>query len=189
MNLDYYITNEFGEKVLSNDPTVGIPTKGKYRFKVKWQQPPTLSEQTRRPYYLLPNVKEYGWSYSSTSPTDPINYSPTNNLYKQANSSYYFGLAWSGYTDGFVTPTIKNRRLNEIVNVQRENSAFKTKLGLNKIHKVLIEGFSKKSDEFLMGRNTQNTVVVFPKENYKKGDYVNVLATDCTPSTLIGKVI
>lgn len=84
---------------------------------------------------------------------------------------------------------IKNRRLNEIVNVQRKNSAFKTKLGLNKIHKVLIEGFSKKSDEFLMGRNTQNTVVVFPKENYKKGDYVNVLATDCTPSTLIGKVI
>jgi tRNA-2-methylthio-N6-dimethylallyladenosine synthase len=84
---------------------------------------------------------------------------------------------------------VKNRRLNEIVNVQRENSAFKTKLGLNKIHKVLIEGFSKKSDEFLMGRNTQNTVVVFPKENYKKGDYVNVLATDCTPSTLIGKVI
>ena len=84
---------------------------------------------------------------------------------------------------------VKNRRLNEIVNVQRENSAIKTKLGLNKIHKVLIEGFSKKSDDMLMGRNTQNMVVVFPKENYKKGDYVNVLATDCTSSTLIGKVI
>jgi len=62
MNLDYIVTNEFGERVISNDPTIGIPTKGKYRFKVKWQQPPTLTEQTRRPYYLIPNIKEYGWN-------------------------------------------------------------------------------------------------------------------------------
>jgi len=60
MNLDYFITNEFGEKVLSNDPTVGIPTKAKYRFKVKWTQPNDLTLQTRRAYYLVPNVKEYG---------------------------------------------------------------------------------------------------------------------------------
>ena len=65
MNLDYFITNEFGEKVLSNDPTVGIPTKGRYRFKVKWSQSGAVSEQTRRPHYLIPNVKEYGWGASS----------------------------------------------------------------------------------------------------------------------------
>jgi uncharacterized membrane protein YgcG len=118
MNLDYYITNEFGEKVLSNDPTVGIPTKGKYRFKVKWQQPPTLSEQTRRPYYLLPNVKEYGWSYSSASPTDPTTGPTTSNEYKQAHSSYYFGLDWSGYTEGFTSSIQKNRRLNEIIDCE-----------------------------------------------------------------------
>ena len=59
MNLDYYITNEFGEQVLSNDPEKGIPTKGKYRFKVKWSQSPSLSETTRRAYFLVPNIKEY----------------------------------------------------------------------------------------------------------------------------------
>ena len=116
MNLDYYITNEFGEKVLSNDPTVGIPTKGKYRFKVKWLQSPTLSEQTRRPYYLLPNVKEYGWSVNNS--IDPINYVSTSNEYKQAHSSYYFGLAWSGYTDGFTDATQKTKRLNEVINCE-----------------------------------------------------------------------
>ncbi len=40
-----------------------------------------------------------------------------------------------------------------------------------------------------MGRNSQNSVVVFPKENFKKGDYVNVMVTECTSSTLIGHVI
>jgi hypothetical protein len=113
MNLDYFITNEFGEKVLSYDPTIGIPTKAKYRFKVKWQQPATLTEQTRRPYYLLPNVKEYGWANSLT---DPLNGNLT--AQKQLASSYYFGLAWSGYTDGF-SKTIGNQyynRINEVIN-------------------------------------------------------------------------
>lgn len=113
MNLDYYITNEFGEKVLSNDPTVGIPTKGKYRFKVKWQQPPTLSEQTRRPYYLLPNVKEYGWINSDN---DPL--AGTLDNQNKLESSYYFGLDWSGYTNGFTTTTEYYNRLNEIINCE-----------------------------------------------------------------------
>jgi tRNA-2-methylthio-N6-dimethylallyladenosine synthase len=54
---------------------------------------------------------------------------------------------------------------------------------------VLVEGFSKKSQEMLQGRNAQNTVVVFPKGNHKPGDYVNVLAERCTTATLIGTVI
>jgi len=115
MNLDYFITNEFGEKVLSNDPTIGIPTKGKYRFKVKWTQPNDLTLQTRRAYYLVPNVKEYGWT---TPGSDPTTYSfPTTARGKQQQSSYYFGLAWSGYTNGF---TGQNRinRLNEIIDCE-----------------------------------------------------------------------
>jgi hypothetical protein len=110
MNLDYYITNEFGEKVLSNDPTLGIPTKAKYRFKVKWQQPATLTEQVRRPYYLVPNVKEYGWSSVGSDPNDST---PPNQL----KSSYYFGLDWSGYTNGF-TGVALNNRLNEVIDCE-----------------------------------------------------------------------
>ena len=95
MNLDYYITNEFGEKVISNDPTIGIPTKAKYRFKIKWTQPTALTEQTRRPYFLVPNVKEYGWINTTSDP----NYSNLTSVKKQLAGSYYFGLDWSGYTN------------------------------------------------------------------------------------------
>jgi hypothetical protein len=95
MNLDYYITNEFGEKVISNDPTIGIPTKAKYRFKIKWTQPTALTEQTRRPYFLVPNVKEYGWSNVNSDP----NYSTVTSVKRKLAGSYYFGLDWSGYTN------------------------------------------------------------------------------------------
>jgi len=115
MNLDYLITNEFGERVISNDPTIGIPTKGKYRFKIKWQQPPTLTEQTKRPYYLIPNIKEYGWN---SLPQDPNISSGTSQIQKdRLNSSYYFGLDWSGYTQGF-TGQEEIDRLTEVINCE-----------------------------------------------------------------------
>jgi len=114
MNLEYVITNEFGEKVVSHDPSIGIPTKGKYRFKIKWQQPATLTEQTRRAYYLVPNVREYGWTYSAE---DPINDSKTSDKGKQLASSYYFGLNWTGYTDG-MPDTKKNDKIDEIIDCQ-----------------------------------------------------------------------
>ena len=114
MNLDYYITNEFGDKVISNDPTIGIPTKAKYRFKIKWEQPPSLTEQVRRPYYLVPNIKEYGWFNTNLDPS-PTEYTTLSDDQKKQQSSYYFGLAWSGYTDGFTNPTQKLNRLNEII--------------------------------------------------------------------------
>ena len=69
MNLDYITTNEFGERIISNDPNVGIPTKAKYRFKIKWNQSPKLSEPIKRGYFLVPNIKEYGWTSLSTQPT------------------------------------------------------------------------------------------------------------------------
>lgn len=97
-------------------------------------------------------------------------------------------LAERKYKDD-ITAEIKSKRLSEIIELQKKNSAIKTKLGLGKIHRVLIDGTSKKSQEMLSGRNSQNTTVVFAKENYKKGDYVNVLAESCTAATLIGKVV
>ena len=54
---------------------------------------------------------------------------------------------------------------------------------------VLVEGRSRKSIHHLSGRNTHNKVIVFPKEGYKVGDYVNVKVTDCTAATLIGEPV
>ncbi len=97
-------------------------------------------------------------------------------------------LAERKYKDD-ISEEVKKRRLNEVVALQQKHSALKTKQAVGKVHKVLIEGVSKKSADMLMGRNTQNTVVVFPKENYRKGEYVNVLVKDCTSTTLIGEVV
>lgn len=83
----------------------------------------------------------------------------------------------------------KTKRLTEIIDKQQKHSLERNQLHLNKTHKVLVEGFSKKSKDFLYGRNTQNTVVVFPKEDYKAGEYVNVYVSDCTTATLIGKAV
>lgn len=97
-------------------------------------------------------------------------------------------LAERKYADD-VPELVKKRRLAEVVDLQRASSKSRTQMGVGKTHEVLIEGFSKKSEEMLMGRNSQNTVVVFPKGDHKKGDYVLVKAHSCTPSTLIGEVI
>lgn len=113
MNLDYFITNEFGDRVISYDPTIGIPTKGKYRFKVKWTQPANFTEGARRPYYLLPNVREYGW----TSPGNDPNINGNTTQRRQLASSYYFGLDWSGYTNGFNSQQA-NTRINEIIDCE-----------------------------------------------------------------------
>ncbi len=84
---------------------------------------------------------------------------------------------------------VKKRRLAEIIDLQQKHSLQRTQAQIGNIVEVLIEGNSKKSDQFWMGRNTQNTVVVFPKQNYQKGDFVNVKITDCTSTTLIGEAI
>ena len=97
-------------------------------------------------------------------------------------------LAHKKYKDD-VPEALKKTRLQEVIALQQKHSAERTKNGLGKIHRVLIEGVSKKSEERLYGRNSQNTVVVFPRQNFKKGDYVNVLAKECTLATLIGEVI
>ncbi len=84
---------------------------------------------------------------------------------------------------------VKQRRLAEIIALQREHCKFRTEEHLGNIEEVLIEGTSKKSESQWMGRNPQNTVVVFPKENYKVGDFVNVKINECTSATLIGEAL
>ena len=84
---------------------------------------------------------------------------------------------------------LKKERLNDVIEIQRENSLINNNKSIGKTYKVLIEGFSKKSKEMLNGRTTKNAMVVFPKENFQPGQYVNVLIEKCTVGTLIGKVI
>lgn len=83
----------------------------------------------------------------------------------------------------------KKRRLAEIIALQREHCQERTEQHLGQIQEVLIEGTSKKNEGHWMGRNSQNTVAVFPKENYKAGDFVNVKMEDCTSATLIGRAV
>lgn len=96
-------------------------------------------------------------------------------------------LAARRYQDD-VPEEIKKRRLQEIVDLQRKISDENNIKDEGKVFQVLIEGNSKKSDLHWMGRNSQNKVIVFPKEgrDLKKGDYVEVLVTKSTGGTLIG---
>src|SRR5690554_2939818 len=89
-----------------------------------------------------------------------------------------------------VPEDIKKRRLTEIVAKQRTHGLISLEKQVGKIHLVLIEGYSKRSDNDYCGRTEQNSMVVFPADSsYKIGDYVNVLGESCTSATLIGKII
>ncbi len=84
---------------------------------------------------------------------------------------------------------LKKQRLAEIVALQQNHSQYRTEQFVGKIVEVLIEKSSKKSDAHWSGRNPQSTVVVFPKEHYQIGDFVNVKVNDCTSATLIGEAV
>jgi len=98
-------------------------------------------------------------------------------------------LAAKRYEDD-IPEEVKKRRLTEVVTKQREHSHYRLKEQVGKTHKVLIEGFSKRSDKDYCGRNDQNAMVVFPVDTrFKIGDYVTVMGLDCTSATLIGKIV
>jgi tRNA-2-methylthio-N6-dimethylallyladenosine synthase len=88
-----------------------------------------------------------------------------------------------------VPEEIKSRRLTEIIELQGKLSEVSKKGEIGKSFEVLIEGESKKSTNDFFGRTSQNKVVVFPRLNYKIGDYVFVEITDCTPATLLGRIV
>lgn len=98
-------------------------------------------------------------------------------------------LAARKYTDD-IPLEVKNRRLQEIIELQHSIGRTKNAADVGKVHTVLIEGFSKKSEADYSGRNDQNKMVIFPVgDGYGKGDYVKVLAERSTQTSLIGKVI
>jgi len=86
-----------------------------------------------------------------------------------------------------VPESVKTRRLNEIIELQSRLSLKSKQLDVGRKFEVLVEGTSKKSEENLYGRTSQNKVVVFPKKDLKPGDYVEVMVSDCTSATLIGR--
>jgi hypothetical protein len=107
MNLDYVTTNEFGEQIISNDPTVGIPTKAKYRFRIQYQNEDGLENNILRADYLVPNIKEWGWSAGNTNQPTDLN----AQLY-----SYAFSLDWSDY--GNPGTTLGLQMINEAINCE-----------------------------------------------------------------------
>ncbi|MFK7757294.1 MAG: tRNA (N6-isopentenyl adenosine(37)-C2)-methylthiotransferase MiaB [Flavobacteriales bacterium] len=97
-------------------------------------------------------------------------------------------LAERKYEDD-VPEEVKGRRLSEVIEVQMKNSHRQVKQYVGTVQKVLVEGTSKKSVDDYSGRTSQNTVVVFPKENAEIGTFVNVEVLDCTTMTLKGKLV
>lgn len=91
--------------------------------------------------------------------------------------------------DDNIPDDVKKHRLKEVVALQQQHGLYRTQQFVGQIVEVLIEKESKKSKKHWSGRNQQNTVVVFPKENFKVGDFVNVKIEDCTSATLIGKAV
>ncbi|MBS9766468.1 MAG: tRNA (N6-isopentenyl adenosine(37)-C2)-methylthiotransferase MiaB [Flavobacteriaceae bacterium] len=82
---------------------------------------------------------------------------------------------------------VKKRRLNEIIQLQQKHGKFRMEEFIGETVEVLIEGSSKKSEDEWKGRNSQNVMVIFPKNDEKIGDFVNVRIEKCTSATLIGK--
>jgi len=84
---------------------------------------------------------------------------------------------------------VKKRRLHEMVALHRLQTLASMQKDVGKTFTVLVEGFSKRSEADLYGRNDQNKVVVFPKGEFKKGDYVLVKINSCTAGTLLGQQV
>ena len=87
-----------------------------------------------------------------------------------------------------VSEEVKIERLNELISLQTEVSAEQNRKDIGKTFEVLVEGYSKRSREQLMGRTEQNKAVVFDKGTYRIGDRVMVKITDATSATLLGTI-
>ena len=97
-------------------------------------------------------------------------------------------LAERKYKDD-IPEEIKLRRLKEIIQLQNRLSLESNQRDVGKIFTVLVEGPSKRSPEYLAGRNSQNKVIVFPKAHHLAGTHVDVLVESCTAATLLGTAV
>jgi len=96
-------------------------------------------------------------------------------------------LAQRKYDDNITLET-KKRRLSEIINKQKEHSLKRNNLSIGNRYKVLIEGNSRKSNDYLKGRTSENKVVIFPKRKNKNNLYVDVEIKTCNSATLFGEI-
>lgn len=88
-----------------------------------------------------------------------------------------------------IADDVKTRRLNEIIALQNTLSERSNRRDVGREFEILVEGVSKRRDEQLFGRTSQNKVVVFDKGDHAVGDYVRVRVTGCTSATLFGEEI
>ena len=96
-------------------------------------------------------------------------------------------LAQRKYDDDITLET-KKRRLSEIINKQKEHSLKRNNLSIGNRYKVLIEGNSRKSNDYLKGRTSENKVVIFPKRKNNNNLYVDVEIKTCNSATLFGEI-
>jgi hypothetical protein len=178
MNLDYVTTNEFGEQVLSNDPAVGIPTKAKYRFRIQYQNEDGLNNDILRADYLVPNIKEWGWS--------TIN--PPVGSAAQLKS-YAFSLDWEDYGD--VTTTIGQQMIQEAIDCEDRFYEF----NFNKVYTIanFVDrwkwGYNRSRHlgiKEITDRGCTNTTNKFPvNDGVKNFDFIfflfNLIVTIFTP--------
>ena len=116
--------------------------------------------------------------------------------YADYSMSYMFSyserpgtLAARKYADD-IPEDVKKRRLNEVIRLQNAISLRHNQRDIGKIFKVLIEGNSRKSDADFCGRNTQNKMCVFPKQDHlRPGDYTYVRIRDASSATLLGNIV
>ena len=88
-----------------------------------------------------------------------------------------------------VSEDVKKSRLKEIIDVQTKINKELNEEEIGEIYEVLAEGISKRDENDFRGRNSQNKVIIFPRENFKIGDYIKVKVEKSTSATLIGKAV
>ncbi|PKQ67129.1 tRNA (N6-isopentenyl adenosine(37)-C2)-methylthiotransferase MiaB [Labilibaculum manganireducens] len=88
-----------------------------------------------------------------------------------------------------VPEEVKQRRLEEMIALQNQISLENNQSDIGQVFEVLIEGISKRSEQDVYGRTSQNKVIVFPKKNYQVGDLANVIVKECTKATLVGEAV
>lgn len=122
----------------------------------------------------------------------------TLSIMEYANYSYAYMFAYSERPGTLaakklkddIPEDIKKQRLSEIIRLQRQLSYMHNLKDVGQTYKVLIEGNSKKSEDEFKGRNSQNKMIIFPKNNMlKAGDYVNVKIISASSATLTGQIV
>lgn len=126
----------------------------------------------------------------------PQDHEATLSLMREARFDYAFMFKYSERSGTYaakhlkddVPDEVKTARLEEVIALQRELSYESHRRDIGKTFEVLAEGPSKRSDEHFFGRNSQNKVIVFPKEGTQPGQLLNVTVNNCTTATLLGKI-